>query len=403
MKLKYCLEVLFFVIFSTFICSCSRHSEIAAETYVLAGFAGGECFYESEAFDSVSNGEKHIITYYSAAANKCVPICTKPNCKHNTDDCTAVVGNAVGFLKTEDGLIFFDYNDDGGLDLIKSEFNGSNRKIIASLENMTSYTLIDIAYCNGKALCLYKDMVGFEDEMNGAEIDLQMTDEYINRIYCIDIDSGKVENILYKKDHAASLLGALIYDNKLIYSYESYIKDIRNLSEEDNLSEYYRAGFYCLDLETGKEKRLSDGFDKMIMAEQSFNYFDSEKIICMDYADNRLYLYNLNTGEFMYISECAGVYNNFIADCRDIIFLKSKEDTQYTDYNLETREFTDVLKLPENCLPSCIVGNTVWLRFTDVEGRLSWGWIGREDFINGKHDNIKFAYYVNSLDGSVQY
>lgn len=403
MKLKNCSRVLIFALFSAFICSCSNHSEITAETYVLGGFAAGECFYEGEAFDCVSNGENNLINYYSAAADKCVPICTKPDCTHSSDDCTAVVGDARGLLRTEDGLIFFDYNGEGELDLIISDINGSNRRVIASLENMISYTLVDVAYCEGKALCLYKDMVGFENEMNGEEIDLKMTDEYVNRISCIDIDSGKTENILYKKDHAASLLNALIYDNKLIYSCESYTKDIRNLSEDEKRSDYYRSGFYSLDLETGEEKKLSEGFDKMIMAEQSFNYFDSEKIICRNSEDRKLYLYNLNKGEFTSISECDSVYNNFITDGSDIIYLKSGEDTHYTVFNSDTGEFTDIPRLSDKYNVTCMVGNTVWLTFNDEQGRFCRGWISKNDFISGKHDNIRFAYYFNSLDGSAKF
>lgn len=401
MKQKCAVKPLLFTVSAVLLCSCSNSSEIITEKYVM-GSNALECFYESESFDCVGNGSQQLITYYSADADKRVPICTKPDCTHVSYDCSAVVRNAKGIIKTDDGLMFFDYGEHGELELIKSDFNGSDRRKIASLENLTCYSFIDIAYCGDKALCVYYDMVSFEEGGN-EDKPTKMADKYVNRIACIDINSGETANILYKKDHAARVLNALIYDNKLIYSYQSYTCDIRTLPQGEGLGDYYLSGIYSLDLATGEEKKLSEGYEKMIMAEQSFDNFDPEKIICHDLTDRTLYLYNMNTGKFSPVGECASTYTNFIADGSDIFYLIDKDDTQYARYSFETGKISYAPMLPANCHPSCITGKTVWLSLMDEKGRYCRGWIDKDDFLKGDHGNIRFAYYINSLDGSAGY
>lgn len=162
-------------------------------------------------------------------------------------------------------------------------------------------------------------------------------------------------------------------------------------------------GVYCLDLETGEEKKLSEGYDAMMMAEHSFNYFDPEKLFFHNIEDKNLYLYNMNTGEFKLIGECDTVYNSFVGDSSEVFYYADSEGKQYTRYNIETGELSSVPRLPEGYNLSCIVGNTVWVSFKDEEGRFCCGWMSKDDFVSGNHNDIKFAYYFNSLDGSVKY
>ncbi len=400
MRLKSVFKPLAFTLSAAALCSCSGNGEIKSEAYVMTSGAT-ECLYEAEAFDCVSNGSRNLITYYSAAAGKCVPICTKPNCTHESDDCTAVVDSARGMLKTEDGLMFFDYGEEGELNLIKSDYNGSNRRVIAALDNLMSYTWTDAVYGKDSVLCIYRDMVGFEEIEDDQTP--EMADEYTNRIVRIDVNGGEASEILCKKDHAAAVSNALIYEGKLIYSYQHYTRDIRKLSEGEKLGDYYLSGFYSLDLDTGEEKKLSEGYDKMMMTEQSFNYFNPERIICHNLEDGKLYLYSMNTNKFSPIGECGGTYNNFAADGDDLFYFADSDRTQYTRYSLETDEISFVPPLPENCNLSCIVGSTVWVTYKDEEGRYSRGWISKDDFVRGNHSGLKFAYFFNSLDGSVKY
>ncbi|MDE7281127.1 MAG: hypothetical protein K2N36_05255, partial [Ruminiclostridium sp.] len=187
----------------------------------------------------------------------------------------------------------------------------------------------------------------------------------------------------------------LIYDNKLIYSYQYYTEDIRNVEWEEQRAAY-REGIYSLDLKTGEEKKLSEGYDKMSMIQQSFYCFDPEKIICMDYDSFTLYLYNLNTGKFTKIDKCGTTYQNFAADGEYVIYMHELTDNEYCCYNIETGEIVSLPCMPQNTKLECIVGDTVWVNRFEEYNEISHvgydrqGHISKSDFFEGNWDKLSF-------------
>lgn len=372
--------------------SCSKPLNIQSKDYVIS-LSGWETFYEDSVFYRVSGSNNMTLMYCSAEVGRCAPICANPNCNHDINEfpeCCAAVNDARGILKDENGIYYF---DDDGIDvsLFHADINGSNKRKIASFENGILYTPITYVYGENYVLYVYYDMQGL-DEMDEDDFTYSMSDKYSNFIDYADIGSGEVKNLLTKKDYAAKISNAMIYENCLIYVYTYYTKDIRDLNKNESLSDYYRSGLYSYNLETGEEKKLSEGFDKMEMIKQSFDFFNPEKIICKNYDDSTIYLYSLSSGKFTSVDKCGSTYLNFAADDTNIIYTNSTDEKEeYRCYSLETGEITSIPFFAGKIRLECIVQDTVWLTQIYEDGSSSpWGYINKSDFLSGNYDNIKF-------------
>lgn len=394
------IKTAFLLTLPLFLASCSDSVNIRSKDYAVSRQAL-ETFYEDCYFYSVngsSDGSSKNLLMYGYIENgkpgKTAPLCSNPNCNHNTSDfpgCGAAVDSPRGIIRDESGLYYFDFNTNGGGDIIlyHSDVNGSNKKEVAVLENKFLYTLTTCSYGEDYALYIYYDMQGL-DEMEEGDYTYEIADKYSAFVDYVDLKNGEVKNLITKKEHAAQILNALIYDNRLIYQYRYYTKDIRNLEEGEKMSDYAYEGIYSLDLKTGEEKHLSEEFKYIEMVKQGFDFFDPEKIICKDYGENKLYFYNLPKDEFTPIDDCGSVYNNFSADNTCIIYTSSAdENIEYRFYDIESGETTVLPSLPENLRIECLVKDTIWASQINDDGTASFGYISKEDFLDGNYDNFK--------------
>lgn len=377
-------------------CACSNQEETQNEQYVMT-YRGEAALYENGAFYIV----KDTIMYYSMEADTYVPICTKPDCTHKIDsspDCNALTNGAKSVIKRGNMLYFFEPSE-SELNLICSKPNGTERRTVATIEMGNMYMDYEYRYIDDYVLCVFYDSMDIEDMEEGDSFDVSPIN--VDYVIKIDLTDGEVTQLLKKKDYSAVVYHSLIHENKLIYSYSYNKKDLSDADDFEEHRKNHRQGFYSLDLETGEDKLLSEGFDVIGMLSEGFDYFNPEKIICYSLDDGLIYLYNMYTDEFTAVDKCIEPSGYLTADYDNIIYKREAEDTQLHCYDLNTGEITVIPGLPEGKSLSMtdIIGSTVWMMYSDENGILCRGYMNKEDFISGNYDDFKFAHYINSIDG----
>lgn len=92
------------------------------------------------------DGYTMLMKFYDFKLDKSIPICDKPNCRHDSADCNAFLMN--GFLSGmgcyREKLYFFDVTDPE-LVFYQADKNGTNRKVIAKVNKEGRWTAATIS------------------------------------------------------------------------------------------------------------------------------------------------------------------------------------------------------------------------------------------------------------------
>lgn len=150
-------------------------------------------------------------------------------------------------------------------------------------------------------------------------------------------------------------------------------------------------------MNTGEEKCLTEGYDRMTLANSCFDYFSYDRLVFYSNDTNKLYRYSKTDGSLTPFADCANINTWYISDDRSALFLEKEDDDYFRRYDFESGNITDIPRegFTPVYLNGVITGEKAWLSYTDVSGEYCMGYMSRDDLMNGRYDGFKFAYYVN--------
>lgn len=246
---------------------------------------------------------------------------------------------------------------------------------------------------------IYTVLVTFDMELMESANEVKYLDRPIAAVRSIDTASGKVEYLVKRQDYNAHIGNAVLDGDILIYLYSYYTAPPsgENGYTDEEFYNTYRYGVYTVDLKTGEEKCLTDGYDRMTLAYPCFDYFSYDRLIFYSDDTNELFRYNAEDGTFTHFARCANINIWYMSDDKSALFLENEEDSFFKRYDFDSGEITELPRegFAPVYLNGTITGEKAWLGYYDENGDYCTGYISRDDLMNGKYDDLKIAYYVN--------
>lgn len=249
-----CLLVVVYMIYTY----CSQQETL--EQGALEDFGKSTSWEHDVLVDGKQIISANDLIYYTNMSKKIsVPLCTNPDCLHNTEDCTAQFGADVKFLyfyknkiyagcNTGDGVVFYQMNTDGsnrdeithytfGDEIFHIDFMESDSKIyvVVGVADTSKVTISDDGVCSD------------------APVHMQ--------ILCMDLISNKIQKIYeWDKEYYQYLVNfRYVEGTKLFYEYSKQDlpeEEMRNGETGELLKPEYKEkemeGVESLDLSTGE-------------------------------------------------------------------------------------------------------------------------------------------------------
>ena len=380
-------------------------SQIQFDGGQIVAWAGEDTYSDDGAFYSrtatISGGD--VICHYSTDNMLSIPLCNKPDCTHSitaSSNCNALANRPKGIYEA-DGKLFFLENDKEteDLNMICADINGGNRRKLASVEyGVMSGVYERIRYKDGQVFYTSRDTLDIELLKEANEI--KYLDKYIATVRSIDLTSGEVKVIVQKQDYEARISNFAVYEDTLIYFYSWFTtpasgENGRRTDEE--FAETYRYGVYTVDLKTGEEKCFTEGYERMALANSCFDHFSYDRLIFYSSDTHDLYKYNKTDGSFVPFAKCADINIWYMSDEKSALFLENEEDEYFCRYDFDTGEITHISREGFDLfwLNGTITGEKAWFGYNDDNGEYCKGYMSRDDLMNGKYNDITFAYYAN--------
>ena len=190
---------------------------------------------------------KDIAEYYEYETGIYVPLCTKANCLHITNECMAVYLNkALSLGKLRDKWYYL-MNDGWKYSFYCADLDGGNEKKIGTIDHGISGN--DLYYKNS---CIYESTRHVYDEETK---DLKY---FVSALYRYNFDERKEEILISETMNIGyELYGR--YKNQLVYV------------EKDNQKRCYTVKL--LDLETGEDKNLLKNTEDFYLGDLNEQYF----------------------------------------------------------------------------------------------------------------------------------
>lgn len=409
--MKRIITFLLIIMLAVTLCSCGTESAATAENEcVIPSMGLSGTFREDGVFYSCANVDNDdLLCYYSKEAGKAVPICSKPDCTHRSRysaDCNALVGVVYGINRIGDKLYYFEEAfENDAINFIECDVNGGNRRVAAAVNDVGIGFIWGIKYQKDYVLLTYYQMYEMQEEYETGMSHGTELEKYRTFIAKIDIPTGKAEKIVTKEDYSATIWNALIDGNTLYYTYTYCTEPVTE--GVNTRADVYRYGWYAVDLDSGTETKLTEGYNCMCPLKESFYHFDKSSMMCYSTDDNGLYVYDFETKKFTKIGTCEFTAALYTADPQYAMFLESYESTEYTRYCFETGEITKIPRKPYplgEMFPSGvnIVGDTAWIHYTSESGELCMSYLDRESFWEGNFDNAQYAFNINKFDLAAQ-
>lgn len=358
-------------------------------------------WFEDGMFYEVQNSAgESVLCYYSKSSDRSAVMCGMPECTHmskTSPNCGALADSSTvyryGFNRVGDKLYYIEakMSDEksplGSFGLIESDIDGKNRRVAASIENAYIPFVNGIQYIDGHVLISYYQNFNLEPNEGTGEYEFVNLDKYKFYIQWIDISTGEVETLVYREEYEGRGRGTLS-ENVLYYSY--IYRDVPTSGEmlTVDTAPPLRGGFYICDLSTGGEKF----YENMLPFGDSYDCFSLNNIMAQDINSDTIYLFDPETETFNAVANC---YIGYTSDGKDALFAETADSEFWTKYNFETGELSQIPaykgELGVFLNGVCAVGDTVWLQ-VDPEnggGSLQHAYIDRDDFYNGKFENIR--------------
>ena len=206
--------------------SCKNES-VSADTEYFAELDGRSVIYK----DGMYTFENGLLSFLSFDTCKTLPVCYKPNCTHDTEDCPAYMPNVSTIFVYGDSLYSFaseyewDKNDGKATintTLYRSDVSGANRRKYSSLEGLrVQYG----AYVkDGKAY-----FTASEAEFDETGSTTGSTAEYL---YSCDLLDGSMEELAKIAEGYNALLSISgCYDRRLVLEYREGGEDAESQAE----------------------------------------------------------------------------------------------------------------------------------------------------------------------------
>ena len=391
------------MLFALLLTGCS--DEITVDEEYVFSWGGNETYSDLGAFysDSCTTAGGDVICRYSADTGISVPLCNKPDCTHNINtspDCNALANQPKGMFSANGRLYFMEVDSQtDNLNLICADINGGNRKIAAVIKHgmMGAGFIGHMRYSDGNLIYTSYDMI--DTELLESANEIKILDKYIATVRSINVSNGEVKTLVKRQDYNAKISNAVIDGDTLIYSYayNTALPSGESGYTDEEWDNTYRYGVYSVDLNTGEEKCLTEGYDRMTLANSCFDYFSYDRLVFYSNDTNKLYRYSKTDGSLTPFADCANINTWYISDDRSALFLEKEDDDYFRRYDFESGNITDIPRegFTPVYLNGVITGEKAWLSYTDVSGEYCMGYMSRDDLMNGRYDGFKFAYYVN--------
>lgn len=299
----------FVLLFGIFLCSCSApaktDSEIPASASAPASVSSQQPASEEARHDLVLTTRKggaldvaaipsgvyfasastaNTIAFYDEGSDTIVPLCNRPECQHNSSDCTAFVKTAIYnlFVNSKHDKLFLSYTLAASADteypissIYSMDMNGGNRREVFRLSKGTLYR--DFAFDGNTMYFFYDDV----DDNGSAFYNLVQLDYQTGKHVVLDVFHeriklvGAFDNFLILESYSGTLteFGSELYtynidtkEKTLVFSYSSQSISDNNASAFTDGAVLYAltpnadetATLQYIDLRTGAETTLAN-------------------------------------------------------------------------------------------------------------------------------------------------
>ena len=401
--MKILLPIISLLIITLSLSACD--SQIQFDNDQIVEWAGEDTYSDSGAFyirtATVSGGD--VICCYSTDNLLSMPLCNKPECTHNiktSPDCNALANRPKGIYEADGKLYFFENDKETeDLNMICADINGGNRRKLASVEYGAMSGIYErIRYKDGQALYTSWDTLDIEFLKETGEI--KYLDKYIATVQSIDMISGEVKVLVQRQDYDARISNFAVYEDTLIYFYSWFTAQASGENGQrtaEEFAETYRYGVFAVDLKTGEEKCLTEGYDRMALANPCFDHFSYDRLIFYSDDTHNLFAYDPEEGTFTPFAQCININIWYMSDDRSALFLENEEDEYFCRYDFDTEEITHISREGFDLfwLNGTITGEKAWFGYNDDNGEYCKGYMDRDDLMNGIYEDFILAYYAN--------
>ncbi len=291
-----------------------------------------------------------LIYFFDYKTNQKIVLCNKPNCAHNSLECSGYISAESGnddLPSHQTGLsVEFMFYADGELNLVcgngevlKMNFDGSNHRRVARIEG--KYGLGE-AYMQGKAVYI--------NAFFSAEENYEVVEKACFLVY--DTESGSYYQSPAYPRSADSLLG--VFENCAFYFHRGELSAPGGSFEENvNAENRVPCAIYKIDLSTGEKRILCEKTAGEIYPAAMLN----GKIYCHSREKSAICGVDVNTGELSVLAEnITGqiIFGEPIDG--NLVFLRSKvvdalfdpENEVMEFFNTETNTVSEAYRLQTN-------------------------------------------------------
>lgn len=363
---------------------------------------------------STCNYSEHLVLYLDEEnrlhmidtdSGKDMVCCDRPNCTHEgasaqnpKPSCPAVFGGIKGLNGPvlHNGHLYVVGNMTND-DVFKTQFlyeadpNGENRKSIATLENVQAvfFTLFRDNYAMG----VYLNTVELDE--NGMIIrDNGIRD---GGIFVVNLENHKVQKGELYSGRQSDILGLYYENGAVYYAINHFLEDISDaeimkaaagLGAEPFLSEHRTFEIYRYDIASGKTT-LVKALDHVMypqMVDGDAYYFTSEGFFVYDGQSGETAKLPVERGEQ---EEICGPYRK--GGNALYYSLLNPDSSEVTTYRLEGGKVYEMAKEARgdsSYSVAMICGKSVYVNYTDGEGRDCLGVLSLDDYNHGKF-NVK--------------
>ncbi|QNM06756.1 hypothetical protein [Qiania dongpingensis] len=334
------------------------------------------------------SGAGGMLQFYDYQADTTYPLCARPNCTHESDDCTAnLFRNGAAFPVIYRDRLYYIRSaiEEKPVTFCQADVTGEQEKELAILGDV-QLTASRMLYYGEKA---YFSVIQVETEEYGGAVEVL---KQSTSILSIDLEDGKIE-VLLRKEYGTD--ESLFYDLLYIYEDQMYLDlmGVQDLSQNT---------YFVMRLDTGEVTQLEDG------AGVSLTDWSHGKVVCQrggtdqdnKEVEGRFSIWDLKTGEKKQVGSFIGGPMAILKD--GLVYVNWEEgfkEGEWKYYKFDSGETETFLKIqdgimnfnPQNSFnkdgKEMIVGHrTVVKDGKSVDG---WYTISTEDFLERK-ENYKF-------------
>ena len=267
--------------------------EAGEDAYQSCWAVGSHNFARAENgyYFMADNGKS--LMYFDASTKDVIPVCAKPDCKHDDYDCNSYLGKGEYQLFSVyyyNGYVYVLKNNMGNAQLVQISEDGATRKGICDVLPTEDAGSLDVVFHDNKAY-IYDHCGNFVDADANKESEVTIKE--------VDINNGSVRTVYSVTAMNAGFFNARSYGDKLLFLMQmSRDKLGQGDSTIEKLME--TQGLYAYDYASGETELIMEGN----ICDYSID--ETNKIIYYFESGKGLYKQSLNNGskgELIYKAE----------------------------------------------------------------------------------------------------